>query len=88
MLRAVLLYGFLFLLPLGLFAGYLHLIKYMRKTEGPAWSEVPLTRLLTGGLALMAAGMFVTAWLIGEDPDGTYVPARMQDGRLVPGGVE
>lgn len=88
MLRAVLLYIFLLLLPLALYAGYLHVIKFMRQTEGPNWNEAPLTRLLIGGLALMAAGMVVTAWLIGEDPAGTYVPARMEGGQLVPGGVK
>ncbi len=37
-MRAVLLFGFLFLLPLAVYAGYLNVIKYMRKTEGPGWS--------------------------------------------------
>jgi len=87
-MRAVLLFGFLFILPLAIYAGYLNVIRYMRKTEGPTWSEVPLTRLFIAGLALMAAGMVVTAYVIGEDPDGVYVPARMENGKLVPGDVK
>ncbi len=87
-MRAVLLFGFLFLLPLAIYAGYLNVISYLRKTEGPGWSETPFTRLLIAGLALMAAGMVTTAYLIGEDPDGVYVPARMENGKLVPGDVK
>lgn len=87
MLRAVLLYGFLLLLPFMLYAGYLHLIIRKRQQEGPGWSEAPLTWLLIGGLALIGAGMVTTAYLIGEDPDGAYVPAHMEGGKLVPGEV-
>ena len=85
--RAILLYGFLLLLPLMLYAGYLHLIIRMRRTEGPGWNEAPITWLLIGGLALMAVGMVTTAYLIGEDPKGAYAPAHMEDGKLVPGEV-
>lgn len=88
MLRAIFLYGLLLLLPAMLYAGYLHLIKHIKQAEGPDWSEAPFTWLLIAGLALMAVGMVTTAYVIGEDPQGAYAPARMEGGKLIPGEVK
>jgi len=48
---------------------------------------VPWVRLLGSGLVLAAASLVVWALTVGGDPEGTYVPARIVDGEIVPGEV-
>lgn len=51
----------------------------------PAWQEWPWAWLITAGAALVTATLFA----LGLSEDGgtgkQYVPARYEDGRLVPG---
>jgi hypothetical protein len=53
-----------------------------RLEEGPwAW-------LIAGGLVLAVAGAIAAAALSGRGREGTYVPPRVEDGRVVPGRLE
>ncbi len=87
MLRVVLLNIVLFMLPLALYAIYFYLSERNRNAVVIVWNQMPLSRLLTAGLLLIIIGMLITAYVGGDDAGGTYVPARMENGRLVPGEV-
>jgi hypothetical protein len=57
--------------------------------DGPHWvRQGPWLWLIAAGIVLMAAGLGFTAWTGGANPGGTYVPARLEDGRVVPGRFE
>ena len=88
MLRVFLIQAFLFLLPAILYGGYLYFIKRRRKTEGEESGETPYMWLVLSGLILMAAGMLAMAYISGDDPSGSYVPARMENGKIIPGDVK
>lgn len=59
-----------------------------RKAEGtlPGWRDAPWGLIVLGTLALLI-GVLVLFGLIGPDPGGEYVPARYEDGEVVPGYV-
>jgi hypothetical protein len=44
-----------------------------------------LARLLLGALLLVVASFILLAHFSGAPPDSTYVPAHVENGRLVPG---
>jgi hypothetical protein len=50
-----------------------------------AWSLPVLGWLILAAFALMIASFVVMAQFGGAPPHSTYVPAHMEDGRLVPG---
>ncbi|MSP42253.1 MAG: hypothetical protein EXR08_02615 [Alphaproteobacteria bacterium] len=88
MLRVVLLNIVLFFLPFILYALYFYTRARRRNDVTIAWNEIPFARLLQAGVGLIIIGMLITAYVGGEDAGGTYVPARMEKGRLVPGEVQ
>lgn len=49
------------------------------------WHGVPLAWLAAAGLSLVAISLFAAALTGGFPTGGTYVPAHMESGRLVPG---
>jgi hypothetical protein len=74
----------LFILP---FAGYALYLK-LRDLGWRApehWHGIPLAVLIGSGLLLVAISLFVGALTGGTPAGGTYVPAHMEDGVLVPG---
>lgn len=75
-----------FLLP---FAGYAVYLVLRRRYPFvlSAWSRGPLAALVVGGLALAVLSL-LAAGLFGPRGRGEYVPARMENGVLVPGRVE
>jgi len=77
----------LFLAPFILYGGWLMIARRRAKGHPPGWNDAPLVWLSTAGLVLVIAGLFWTAVQSGEDRDGTYVPARVIDGELVPGEI-
>jgi hypothetical protein len=83
MLRILLQYLLPLVLPLLVYLAYARLAG---KRGG--LSDTPWLGLAAAGVALMAASL--AAWGIfgGAEPGGTYVPARVEDGQLVPGRVE
>lgn len=52
------------------------------------WEEGPWAWLVAGGLALGVLVAIVTVVLTGRGKEGTYVPPRVEDGRVVPGHLE
>ena len=50
-----------------------------------AWSWSAIAWLTIAALALMLASFLLIAHLTGSAPRSTYVPAHLEDGRLVPG---
>lgn len=88
MLRVALLNIFLLVLPLALYAVYFYVTQRNQHAPVIDWKKMPLRVPLQVGFALIALGMLATAFLEGDDAGGTYVPARMQDGRIIPGKVQ
>ena len=77
----------LFLAPFILYGGWIAIARRQAKAHGPGWNDAPLVGLTMAGLVLVIAGLVVTALMTGEEAGGTYVPARVIDGVLVPGEV-
>jgi hypothetical protein len=53
--------------------------------DAKAWSAPRLTWLAIVALMLVIASFLVLAEFSGAPPGSTYVPAHMENGRLVPG---
>jgi hypothetical protein len=83
MLRILLQYLLPLLLPFLIYLIYAHLAQ---KTDG--LGDAPWIGLAAAGVVLMAVSLVTWGLLSGSEPGGTYVPARFEDGRLVPGRVE
>ena len=83
MLRIVLFYILPFLLP---FIGFF-LYRFLVTRGQPLLQSTPWFVLSVIGLFCVIASLFTLAFLPNGDPEGTYVPPHMEDGRLVPGQV-
>jgi len=54
----------------------------------PGWRDAPWTWIVVG-TAVLVSGLFVLLTFESDgDPRGTYVPARVEDGEVIPGYVE
>ena len=75
-----------FLLP---FAGYVLVMLLSRRYPFvvSAWSRGPVAALVVSGLALAVLAL-LAAGLFGPRGRGDYVPAHLENGRLVPGRME
>ncbi|MGU3540124.1 DUF6111 family protein [Methylobacterium sp. A54F] len=82
MLRRVLEEFGLFLLPFGLFFAYLLLVG--RNPFHRVHWEAQVFRLVLAGLGVVIASLVITG-LFSERHETGYVPAHMENGRLVPG---
>ena len=86
MLRAILEPVTLFLTPFIAFAIYLVLrARYPLAIEH--WTRGRVSTLTLAGLAIAVLGMFVFG-LTAPRGHGTYVPAHIKDGQLIPGHIE
>ena len=86
MWRAILEPAGLFLSPFVAFAIYLVLrARYPLAVEH--WSRGRVSTLTLAGLAIAVLGMFVFG-LSAPRGHGVYVPAHVENGRLVPGHIE
>ncbi len=86
MLRVILEPALLFLSPFLAYMAYL----YLRNRYPFAmdhWSRSAVSSLALAGLALAVAGVVLLGFF-SERPRGAYVPAHIENGRLVPGHVE
>jgi hypothetical protein len=86
MLRMILEPAALFLSPFAAYAAYL----YLRKRYPFAvdhWTRSAVSSLALAGLAVAVAGLFLLGFF-SERHRGSYVPAHIEDGRLVPGHME
>ncbi len=75
----------LFLLPFALYGLYIWYAQ-RRLEHDPKWRDAPLAWLSIAGLALVMLSF--VAWRALEPvTKGEYVPARIEDGRIVPGQI-
>jgi hypothetical protein len=84
MIRAYIEEALLFLLPFAVFATWL-IIRKRNPLEFTNWDGVKFW-LTAAGLVLAIASVIIVA-LIAEPHTGAYVPARIENGRLIPGEV-
>lgn len=77
----------LFALPFAIYALYLFIT---RRHVGTAadWEVRTLAWLSLAGAVLLIATIVVFIHFDTEPPGGTYVPAHMENGRIVPGHIE
>ncbi|MFC0241996.1 DUF6111 family protein [Rhodopseudomonas telluris] len=84
MIRAILTEVGIFLIPFILYAGYL-LITRAALTHRSSWPLRTVAWLLIAALALVIISLLLLVHYSGAPPGATYVPAHIEDGRLVPG---
>lgn len=74
----------IFLIPFGVYV--LFLLATRSGVLVPAsWPIQIIARLLLGSLLLVAASLVLLAQFSGGSPNSTYVPAHVENGKLVPG---
>ncbi|MBL1430797.1 MAG: hypothetical protein COA60_004680 [Robiginitomaculum sp.] len=73
-------------LPLAIFLGYRAFLIHHRKVDREEFSPVPYHKLfVAGGVAALLA-YFVMAFSNEKITDQKYVPAHIENGKLIPGG--
>ncbi len=91
MIRILLVRILPFLVPVILFAAWYYLARRRARRSGetpPGWREAPWGWIALSGLIVMVAGLAYFRFSTGAAPDGTYVPPKYEDGRIIPGHVE
>lgn len=83
MLRIALQYLLPLVLPLLAYLIYAAVTRKTRVLDGAPWVALAAT-----GVGLMAVSLVSWSLLTGAEPGDTYVPARIEDGRVVPGTTE
>lgn len=74
----------IFLIPFVVYALFLVASRSGLLTRS-SWPVVVVGRLLVGSLLLVVLSLILLAQFTGAPPHSTYVPAHMENGRLVPG---
>lgn len=87
MLRVVLINILLFLLPFAVFAVFV-LLRRPGTSHSQIWRDAPLMWLFGIGTALVFTVLIFFASFSGAPKEGTYTPAEIRDGKLVPGHVD
>ena len=85
MVRPVLTELVLFLTPLALYALFLGVTKRGGVLDLANWPTTHLLSLLVASFPMVIAGFFTLAHWGGAPAGSTYIPAHIEDGRLVPG---
>lgn len=91
MMRTTLFHIAILLAPTILYLGYLVLARKAAVGKGETAKTLrglPWPWLLGIGVVLMAASLVAIALTSGEDPEGTYVPPHVVDGKVVPAEVQ
>jgi hypothetical protein len=83
MIRALTEIG-IFLIPFGVYVLFL-LASQSSVTKASSWPLQMVGRLLLGSLVLVIVSLILLAQFSGASPNSTYVPAHVENGRLVPG---
>jgi len=74
----------LFLIPFVLYAAFL-VVTRTEILHTKAWTPRRVASLVIVSLVLMVGSFIVLAQFSGAPPGSTYVPAHVEDGKLVPG---
>jgi hypothetical protein len=85
MLRIILTYLIPLIAPFVIYSLFVR-ITGRRNTEEAL--KTPWFWLVASGLILVVITLFAVALTTGSDPTGTYVPPRLEDGRIVPSQVK
>ena len=74
----------IFLIPFAVYA--LFLVATRAAILAPAsWPVQLVARLVLGSLVLVGASLILLAQFSGSPPNSTYIPAHIENGKLVPG---
>ncbi|WP_407117390.1 DUF6111 family protein [Bradyrhizobium sp. LMG 9283] len=84
MIRTVLTEIGIFLIPFAVYALFLAATRSGLFARS-SWPVAIVARLVLVALALVIAGLIGLAHFSGAPPDSTYVPAHIENGKLVPG---
>lgn len=74
----------IFLIPFAVYAAFLIATRSGLLTAA-SWPTATVARLLIGALVLTILSLVLLANFSGAPPGSTYVPAHMENGKLVPG---
>jgi hypothetical protein len=74
----------IFLIPFGVYALFLVATRSGLLVQS-SWPVNVIAKLLLGALLLVVVSFILLARFSGAPPDSTYIPAHVQNGRLVPG---
>jgi hypothetical protein len=74
----------IFLIPFGVYALFLIATRGGLAVQS-SWPIQLVAKLALGALLLVIASFILLAHFSGASPDSTYVPAHLENGRLVPG---
>jgi Family of unknown function (DUF6111) len=84
MIRPVLTEIGIFLIPFAVYAAFLIATRSGLLVQS-SWPIHILAKLSIGALLLVVISFVLLAQYSGAPPDSTYVPAHLENGRLVPG---
>ena len=84
MIRPVLTEVAIFLIPFALYAAFLLATRSGLLVQS-SWPLHVIAKLAVGALLLVVVTFLLLAEFGGAPPDSTYVPAHIENGRLVPG---
>ena len=73
-----------FLIPFAVYALFLIATRSAVLAQA-SWPVHLVARLVLGSLVLVGASLILLAQFTGAPPNSTYVPAHVENGRLVPG---
>ncbi len=74
----------IFLIPFAVYALFLVATRSGLLVQS-SWPANVVAKLLLGSLLLVVASFVLLAQFSGAPPNSTYVPAHLENGRLVPG---
>jgi hypothetical protein len=84
MIRPVLTEIGIFLIPFGVYALFLLATRTAVLAQA-SWPIDLVARLVLGAMVLVGASLILLAQFSGAPPNSTYVPAHVENGKLVPG---
>jgi hypothetical protein len=76
-----------FLVPFVLYAGWLAVARGSISNVAD-WQGRTIARLALGGAAVMFVALVIFTSFKGAPPGGTYRPAKIENGQIVPGKIE
>ena len=73
-----------FLIPFAVYALFLFATRSGMLTQS-SWPMHIIAKLLIGSLLLVVVSLMLLAQFSGAPPNSTYIPAHIENGKLVPG---